>query len=336
MNKIKHPEVCRACDSSISEIIPKTIKGFVEGDEYEYVVCNFCGSMLSGVANNNELISIYDAIYKHSSEISGYKRYNLYSYFSSSIYTKYLYNVVYSEIIYYGVYKLIQKISKEQNRNLKILEIGSGLGYYTARLRKYGHSVTGCDLSDEACTKAAEIHGGNFIVGDINNVQSLQGKFFDVIILLEAIEHMEFPVDFFSKIITKLAPKGSIIITTPNVGDKKTWISTEPPIHLSCFSVKGISSIGSRIGATTNFYFFGNNKKNLNGKELPGCVMFKNLAPNLGYFDNGAFSLHEKVLFLIKNITNRVLFPMKKAIYTQDILLDEGHGTLIARFNFNK
>lgn len=85
----------------------------------------------------------------------------------------------------------------------RILEIGCGDGWFTDRLRKVGHDVTGVDLQQPAT-----------IVGNILEWEKLGLKraSFDVVIALEVIEH----VDCLTAMRSLCRPDGIIFLSSPH------------------------------------------------------------------------------------------------------------------------
>lgn len=338
MTIIAAPTRCRACDTSLeNSLITKTM-GFIEDELYHCAICESCGTMQAGVTEKYNLEEIYNAIYKSANVISGYKRYHLYKKLSSSVFTRYFFDIIYAEDIYYGAYKIIENIAEENNEPLKILEVGSGFGYFTASVRKKGYHIVGCDLSSDACFHARKTYGGEFISGDIEHVLQTHGKTFDVIVSLEVIEHIDMPFNFINDLKKLLKQDGSIIITTPNLKNHQIWNTTEPPVHLSYFTPKGINIIGRRLGATTTMIDFKPKKifTNTIDKALPGKVLYSNLQVNNSYFDNKKTTIRFILKVIAKNILTRIKFNLIKnrSCNEGNITNIEIH-TIIARFKFN-
>ena len=76
-------------------------------------------------------------------------------------------------------FRLLMRVLQVQHR---ILEVGSGSGWFATQLRQYGHAVTTLDL----CPPAD-------VIGDIREWPrlGLAANTFDVIIALELIEHVD-------------------------------------------------------------------------------------------------------------------------------------------------
>jgi SAM-dependent methyltransferase len=332
------PKYCRACGASLRGAKITHLNGFVQDMLFECVTCQTCGTMQTGKGTDEDLAKTYDTIYRHANIISGYKRYEKYRDLSKSILTKWLFNIFYAEELYYGAFLLVRDIEKERRQKLMILEIGCGLGYFTAKLRTLGHNVIGCDFSSDACERATLTYGGEYICSDVKQVLLTHGNAFDVIVGLEVIEHVEDPVEFLRSIKSLLKPNGSIILSTPNLRTNNIWNGTEPPIHLSYFSLDGVRTMGLRVGAEVTIIDFG--KKDMSASiniALPGSVLTKDMKPNLRYFDNGLISMASTIRIFIRNIYNRFRFRRlnPKRLFNQNSTSSLGQVTTIVRLRFD-
>ena len=94
-----------------------------------------------------------------------------------------------------------------------ILDAPAGEGYASKRLKELGFEVYAADL-DEKDFKLRDIQFDHI---DLNNILPYRDAFFNYIICIEGIEHIENPhhlIREFSRILEK---DGKLIITTPNI-----------------------------------------------------------------------------------------------------------------------
>jgi 2-polyprenyl-3-methyl-5-hydroxy-6-metoxy-1,4-benzoquinol methylase len=91
-------------------------------------------------------------------------------------------------------------LTRELRGPLSVLEVGTGDGWFAARLRAAGHRVTTLDLKPPAD-----------IVADIRHVPGDLGKF-DVVVALEVIEHVE----CFASLVDLTEVGGLIFVSTPH------------------------------------------------------------------------------------------------------------------------
>jgi len=103
----------------------------------------------------------------------------------------------------------------EKKKN--ILDLGCGDGYIMELFRKKGHAVEGIEIATHAIQKA---RAKGFAVYDFSLSEPwahLVKNKYDVVFGGEIIEHI-FDTDLFLKEIRSvLKPKGSVILTTPNL-----------------------------------------------------------------------------------------------------------------------
>ncbi len=100
-------------------------------------------------------------------------------------------------------------------KDLDIIEIGCGAGWFSQRLTQYG-KVTATDLADEVL-KRAKIRAPSveFVAGDFMNLPFLKNCF-DVVVTLEVLAHVADQQAFIHKITSLLRPGGYLMLATQN------------------------------------------------------------------------------------------------------------------------
>jgi 2-polyprenyl-3-methyl-5-hydroxy-6-metoxy-1,4-benzoquinol methylase len=96
----------------------------------------------------------------------------------------------------------------------RLLDVGSGAGAFLQRAVEAGFRATGLELNP-ALAERARRTGAEIIVGDIES-GGVSGRRFDVITLLDLIEHLLDPVAALRRCHELLAPGGRIVLYTPN------------------------------------------------------------------------------------------------------------------------
>lgn len=234
---------CLICEAK-SDLIAQ-INGFVEGVDFNIFQCPTCGlQFANGDTSNLDLI--YNSIYTHSSKIRGYDRYVRYFNEIHSQKGKAAINYLTGEEdTYKYIYRYLNH--KENCREKKILEVGSGLGYFTYALSEDGFNILGIDLSEDAVSKSASAFGNLYKVINLNKLYER----FDIIILTEVIEHVSDPVRFLNDLKELLVKDGEILLTTPrNLTEQRRaiWLTELPPVHLFWFTTLSLRRLGKRIG----------------------------------------------------------------------------------------
>ena len=114
---------------------------------------------------------------------------------------------------------ILEALNKKNLNNTKILDVGCGGGLVSEGLSKIGATVTGIDFIKENI-KIAKMHAKknnlkiNYFVKDFEK-EKITSKY-DVIIILEVLEHLSNWEEFLKKIKLNLKKNGVLIISTIN------------------------------------------------------------------------------------------------------------------------
>ena len=105
-------------------------------------------------------------------------------------------------------------LNGQKKKEINILDVGCGSGLMLEKLSEYG-TVYGMDFSDEAIKFSGEIFAGEIRKGALPNEVPFEDNFFDLIVALDVIEHIDEDIDSLKTIKTKLKKGGKAIITVP-------------------------------------------------------------------------------------------------------------------------
>ena len=114
---------------------------------------------------------------------------------------------------------ILETLDKKNLNNTTVLDIGCGGGLVSEGLSKIGATVTGIDFIKENI-KVARMHAKknnlkiNYFVKDFEK-EKITSKY-DVIIILEVLEHLNNWEEFIKKIKLSLNKNGTLIISTIN------------------------------------------------------------------------------------------------------------------------
>jgi 2-polyprenyl-3-methyl-5-hydroxy-6-metoxy-1,4-benzoquinol methylase len=100
-------------------------------------------------------------------------------------------------------------------KSKKVLDVGFGRGFFLYHFNKLGATVTGLELDPDAIKYAKE----NLGLTDIHHKKLLDfnpPEKYDLILLMDLIEHVLEPKQYFKKLGQLLMPGGLIVIFTPN------------------------------------------------------------------------------------------------------------------------
>jgi 2-polyprenyl-3-methyl-5-hydroxy-6-metoxy-1,4-benzoquinol methylase len=135
-----------------------------------------------------------------------------------------------------------------------VLDYGCGTGSFLGLLRdEFGiDGVEGLEISREARERAREAYG----LQVAGSTESLRQDAYDLVLLLEVIEHVPDPGRFFADVARLVRPGGSILITTPAVDNligrylPQLSLHYTAPSHVSLFTTKAIRALLDRFSFT--------------------------------------------------------------------------------------
>lgn len=136
-----------------------------------------------------------------------------------------------------------------------LFDIGAATGFFLKIARKRGYVVSGVEMSDHAAGLARR-DGIEVKSGDLMSL-NLPNKAFEVVTMLDVLEHMTEP--FAELVETKriLKPQGLLVVNAPNGQSllarmlKTKWHLVLPPEHLFYFSPKNLSGYMESHGFKT-------------------------------------------------------------------------------------
>jgi 2-polyprenyl-3-methyl-5-hydroxy-6-metoxy-1,4-benzoquinol methylase len=142
----------------------------------------------------------------------------------------------------------------------RVLELGSAHGGFVALMRQAGYDAIGLDLSPAIVELARKTFDVPMLTGPIESQASLTPASFDVIVLMDVIEHLPDPVQTLERCLKLLKPDGIVMLQTPcypagrSVGELRTekhqfLLHLSPGEHLHLFSEKSLSMLLERAGA---------------------------------------------------------------------------------------
>lgn len=106
----------------------------------------------------------------------------------------------------------------------KVLDIPCGHGAFTKRLIDKNIEVYSGDIEN-----ILQVDNPRFRVTDMNETLPFENDFFDAIVCIDGIEHLERQYDFTKECWRTLKPGGSMVISTPNINSLRSrwrWFLT--------------------------------------------------------------------------------------------------------------
>jgi 2-polyprenyl-3-methyl-5-hydroxy-6-metoxy-1,4-benzoquinol methylase len=308
---------CLLCGAD-AQRVEACCPGFMKPDMFSIYHCSACDTQFSMPRIENE--KIYEYMYGR-----GYSHYCCYPKVIRKA-KKPLQFLADAEPPYWAAINLIRGMGAHR-KDLKILEIGSGLGYLTYALNHAGYHTTGIDISKNGIAQARQTFGDHYLCADITRWADKHKEEYDVVLCIETIEHVNEILPFLQSIATccksQTAPGGGgkIIITTPNKSfypSEAVWCNSLPPFHMWWLSETSMCYLAKQINASVGFMdwsdYYRQNR----------CTVRTNLKENTHwlethFLDENGYIIHPKSA-LHKFFAN---IPLAKRIYRKVMRIPE-------------
>jgi 2-polyprenyl-3-methyl-5-hydroxy-6-metoxy-1,4-benzoquinol methylase len=243
---------CLLCGKE-AQVLERNCPGYIKPDRFGIYHCPACDTQFSMPRIENK--KIYEYMYGR-----GYSHYCRYpkEIKKSKAPLQFLAG---AEAPYWAAIRIIREMAMYRN-DLKILEIGSGLGYFTYALNQAGYRTTGIDISENGIAQARQTFGDYYLCADITQWANEHKEGFDIVLCVETIEHVDQVLPFLQSMAicckSQTAPGGGgkIILTTPNKSlypDDAVWCNSFPPFHLWWLSETSMRYMAEQIRATVDF-----------------------------------------------------------------------------------
>ena len=152
-------------------------------------------------------------------------------------------------------------------KNGKMLDIGCAYGGFLYQMKLLGWNVKGIELNEEAVKYAIDRYGLDVEKVSIEDFQTSDS--YDIIYLLNVLEHVESPKKVLTKCSSLLKPKGILVISIPNISGievklfKKYAYTLQLPFHLYHFSKETIINYIKKTGLKITKIYYLNSDRDL-------------------------------------------------------------------------
>lgn len=156
-----------------------------------------------------------------------------------------------SETTRHRLAELIASFSSYRANN-RLLDVGCGRGLLLETAQDAGWSCFGTEYSTDTISLGVN-RGFTMHEGELGD-NAFPHEHFDVIVMLESIEHMPEPRDAMLTISRLLRVGGALYLSTPNFDSlsrrvlRSKWNVIEYPAHLSYFSAKALTTLLESCG----------------------------------------------------------------------------------------
>ena len=140
----------------------------------------------------------------------------------------------------------------KSNLPLKLLDIGCGEGYFLEVARDNNFEIYGTEISPHAAELASKRLGKPVFLGPLINADFQEG-YFDIVCLIDVIEHFNNPCQQIRRIHRILKKGGLLCIHTPNLNSLyskvmgQRWFQIKPREHLFYFSDRSLPILLNRF-----------------------------------------------------------------------------------------
>jgi len=229
--------------------------------------------------------------------------------------------VIYTEDYYWNM-KEIDPISKlryesivgrikQYRKNGRLLDVGCGVGHFLSIAKRKDWQVTGVEISEGARKIAKDVFELDISLGELPTL-NLGSESFDVVTMLECIEHLEEPTLYLKEIHRLLRKGGLLMLTTVNINSLSKFLlgfkwRVFSPEHYHLFTVSMLKRFLSKNG----FQIKDAQTKNISINEIIGKIFIKKNFVEVDAYHRDK-KLRKKLesskwLFLTKAIVNKIL-----------------------------
>ena len=137
----------------------------------------------------------------------------------------------------------------------RLLEVGSASGYFLNAAR-VDFDVSGLEPSQWACALARERYKLDVHAESLESTERFPDESFDVVALIDVIEHLSDPQAAIRKAARLLKPGGILYLVTPDIGSLSSWILGSRwwglrPAHIYYFDRKTMGAMVAAAGLET-------------------------------------------------------------------------------------
>ncbi len=142
----------------------------------------------------------------------------------------------------------------------RLLDIGCAYGYFVEMAQSAGYDAYGIDASEHAASRAKSRLNGRIQHGTVETV-SFPKKRFDLITMLDVVEHLGDPVKDLLKVSGLLSDKGFVLIATGDTQSvaakrlNRRWTFYIPPQHLFFFNRQNLTTLLQKSGLEPVYWF---------------------------------------------------------------------------------
>lgn len=183
-------------------------------------------------------------------------------------------------------------------RDGRLLDVGTGFGFFLAEVKKKGWETVGVEISQKAMDYARGVLGLNIHPGPLEKI-GFPGHHFDAVTGFYVIEHLSHPMDFLRECHRILKPGGLLLLRYPHTTPIKNLLQLfgiqnrlyDLPAHLSDFSPRMIQQCLEKIGFRKCRHLIGGYTLPNDLRKRIASILFGSFSEALFYLSLGKFLL---------------------------------------------
>ncbi len=146
---------------------------------------------------------------------------------------------------------ILKRLGKINTSGNTLLDIGAASGIFVKLAIDEGYSAEGIEPSSQLVKEAEEKFGVKLFEGTIDNYGVK--KKFDIVTILDLIEHVNDPADFMKKVSRLVRKDGMIVLVTPDISSFPPKIMKEKwwhyrTAHINFFNIKSLKYLLEQSG----------------------------------------------------------------------------------------
>jgi SAM-dependent methyltransferase len=204
------------------------------------------------------------------------------------------------------VFKRAAHLLQQYRREGRLLDVGSGFGFFLAEMKSKGWEVMGVEISKKAMDYAEDVLGMRVYSGPLDKV-GFPENHFDAVTGFYVIEHLPNPKAFLKECHRILKPGGLLLLRYPHTTPIKNLLRLfsienrlyDLPAHLSDFSPETIQQCLERVGFERCQHMIG-------GHTLPNSLGKRTASSFFGNLSEALFYLSGKK-FLFPGVSKTIL-----------------------------
>lgn len=237
MNKLTI-KACPLCGNEEVKQVMTCKDNYASGESFDLYSCHQCGF-------------IFTQDFPSEAEIGKY--YETPDYISHTNTRKGLMNAIYHIMRSYMLQRKARLVVKEAHRKTgRLLDIGTGTGYFPYTMGNKGWEVEAIEKSPQA--RAFALEHFDLKVKEEHALSTFEPGSFDVITLWHVMEHLEPLHTVWDRLNELLTEKGRLIVAVPNAASfdahyyQHEWAAYDVPRHLWHFTPSTMQQLATRHG----------------------------------------------------------------------------------------